>query len=446
VAALLLGGGLVAELALAWHLAGLLIVAGLVLAWRIGGVSIVRVVMLLALSGAVAAGEAAYLYSHHAGSLRQIAGLMLGWPSVWPFASIAQFSVAAALLASAGIAAGLWRLATREPIPDYVLLLVLGVWIPLLMIGFMRWDIPPRYAEAQIMPMLVGAFATARWLFERWVASRTRAGARAPRAAGAQEVDLGIDQPSGRGAGGISGLSVARGGGRGVGSNSGSAVARGGGLAGGRLGAVGVVCAAVVCALVVDPPRALSAVDGGYANHPDHKGAAQFVESLRPGPSDIIVAEDVLQQTYYLGHVNYWLVNRNVAAPFLHRVNGEWVDFYTNTPVIGTGQELEQLADEPDRGAIYVIGSGENQEDGRKLMRSLGIADVLSSPRFQVVYLGRDGLTKVWKVSPPSQSAAVGADTDPSRSRTALAASSPVGARSTAHAQPTGTRVAGARD
>ena len=144
--------------------------------------------------------------------------------------------------------------------------------------------------------------------------------------------------------------------------------------------------------------------DSGYANHPDHKGAAEFVAHLHPGPHDIIIAEDVLQQTYYLGHVDYWLVNKQVAASYLHRVQGRLADFYTDTPLLGTGSELERVVEMPNRGAIYVIGSGENQEDGRRNMRGFGIAQVLQSPPFHCVYVGRDGVTRVWKVdaSPPN--------------------------------------------
>jgi hypothetical protein len=160
--------------------------------------------------------------------------------------------------------------------------------------------------------------------------------------------------------------------------------------------------------LVVNPLQVARSVDSGYANHPDHKGAAEFVAHLHPGPRDIVIAEDVLQQTYYLGHVDYWLVNKQVAAPFMHRVNGRWLDFYTDTPLIGTGSELEQLVEKPDRGAIYVIGSGENQEDGRRHMRAFGIAQALRSPPFRSVYVGRDGLTRVWKVDAPPPSVAKG--------------------------------------
>jgi hypothetical protein len=353
LAVALVAAGFAAAAGLSWHLAGLLILAGLVIARRDGPLPAGRVAGMWIVLAALAASQITYLYAHAAGSLRQIVGLMLGWPSVWPFVSLGQWSPVAAVLVAGAVAAGLWRLSRRESVPDFLLLVLLGVWLPLLMIGYMRWDIPPRYAEAQVMPLLVAAFASAQW------------GARRLLASGASEVSS-------------------------------------------RPPRNAIVAAAVGCVLVVNPLRVVHAVGGGYRTHPDHKGAAEFVESLHPGPHDIIIAEDVLQQTYYLGHVDYWLINKKVAAPFMHRVDGRWVDFYTNTPLIGTGEELRHLVEKADRGAIYVIGSGENFEDGRRLMRSFGIADALHSPPFRRVYQGRDGLTEVWKVDVPSQAAAAG--------------------------------------
>src|SRR6185437_5554313 len=81
----------------------------------------------------------------------------------------------AVVLAGAGLAAGLWRLAHRQSVPDHVLLVALAVWLPILMIGFFRWTIPPRYAEAQILPLLIGAFATAQWAAQSVVQWRRRA-------------------------------------------------------------------------------------------------------------------------------------------------------------------------------------------------------------------------------------------------------------------------------
>jgi hypothetical protein len=328
-------------------------IAALVLARREGVLSRSRLGCFAVISVTVAVAQAVYLVTHAAGSPKQIIGVMLGWPSVWPFISIAEYSVIAMLAVVGALACGLWLLARRKPVPDFLLLVVLGIWIPLLMIGWIKWNIPPRYAAAQVIPLLVAAFAAVQWAARRLVQAQSQS-----RAASAGTP------------------------------------------------AWVPVMAVLACILVVNPMQLAGAVDSGYANHPDHKGAAEFVESLHPGPHDIIIAEDVLQQTYYLGHVDYWLVNKQVAAPFMHRVNGRWLDFYTDTPLIGTGTELERLVDKPDRGAIYVIGSGENQEDGRSLMRAFGIAQALHSPPFHPVYLGRDGLTRVWKVDAPPPSVA----------------------------------------
>ncbi len=354
LAGLCLAAALVAEIAFSWHLALLFTVAALVLARRSGPLPSSRLGLLAIVSIAVGAAELVYLVTHAAGSPKQIVGVMLGWPSVWPFISIADYSALAMLAAVGSLACGLWWVAHRKRAPDHVLLLVLGLWIPLLMIGWMRWNIPPRYAAAQVMMLLVGGFAAMQWAGD-WLLAR--------RAAEARDTLV-------------------------------------------RWRAWGPAMAMAACLLVVNPMTLAREVDSGYASHPDHKGAAEFVASLHPGPRDIIVAEDVLQQTYYLGHVDYWLVNKKVAAPFMHRVNGRWLDFYTDTPLIGTGVELERLVEQPDRGAIYVIGSGENQEDGRSLMRAFGISQALQSPPFHPIYVGRDGVTRVWKVDAPPPSVA----------------------------------------
>ena len=346
--AALLALAAVAALSLHYHIAVLLVVAALVIARREGELSPGRFAVFLGFLAALALAQVVYLHWHAAGTSRQIVGLMLGWPSVWPFFSIGANSPVAGVLAVAGLAAGLWLLAHRRPVPDFLLMLTLGVWIPLLMIGFLRWDIPPRYAHAQIVPLLVGACAAAQWGTQQLARLQLRVPQLAP------------------------------------------------------------LTAAVVFVLIVDPLRVNDTVAAGYANHPDHKGAALFIESIHPGPHDILVAEDVLQQTYYLGRVDYWLVNKQVAAPFMHRVAGRWLDFYTNTPLLGTGAELQALLQRPDRGAVYVIGSGENQEDGRKLMRSFGIAEELHSPQFKVIFRGRDGITQVWKAEAPRQAAVPG--------------------------------------
>jgi hypothetical protein len=45
-----------------------------------------------------------------------------------------------------------------------------------------------------------------------------------------------------------------------------------------------------------------------------------------------------------------------------------------------------------------VIGSGENFADERRRNRGNGIAEVLESGRLEVVFEGRDGKTRVWRL------------------------------------------------
>ena len=262
----------------------------------------------------------------------------------------------ALLIVVCGLAAGLWRLAHRQRIPDHLLFLTLGVWIPLLQIGCFQWNPEQRYVEGQMLPLLLGAFAIGQW--------------------GCATLASRVNVPSLR---------------------------------------MGTAAAALLCILVIDPMRLRAAVNPTYANYPDHQGAAQFVESLHPAPGDIIVAEDPLVQTYYLGHVDYWLEDRREAATFLRKVDGRWVDEYTDTPLIGSGAQLERLVNSRDRGAIYVIGSGENADDRNRVMRGRGIEQALDSPAFHLVYVGRDRLTDVWKVDPPGRSLAAAVRAVPDR-------------------------------
>jgi hypothetical protein len=345
---ILLAASLMAQAARLDHLAILLIIAALVLARRNGSLPAARLALYFAACLLLAAAQIEYLLAHRAGTLPQILGLLLGWPSVRTFIAVSRYSAAALLIAACGLAAALWRLAHRQRIPDHMLFLTLGVWIPLLQIGCFQWDPAQRYVEGQMLPLLIAVFAIGQWAW-------------ATRAARAAEPAQSVPPPA-------------------------------------RFGAM---AAAVVCLLVIDPARLQAAVDPTYAHYPDHKGAAEFVESQHPVPADLIVAEDPLMQTYYLGHVDYWLQDREEAAPFLHELDGRWVDEYTDAPLIGSGAQLERLADRRDRGAIYVIGSGENAADRKTLMRGLGIEQALESPAFHLVYVGRDHLTDVWRVDAP---------------------------------------------
>jgi hypothetical protein len=349
-AAVLIAGGLVAQLAFCYHVAALLLVAGVVIAQRHGGVTGRRLLPLATISLALAAFQIHLLHANGVDSLPQIFGAMTGRPSVWPYLVVAKYSVAAAVLMGGGIVAGLWRLAQGRRVPDHVLFSVLGVWIPLLLIGMFKWNVPLRYTAAQIFPLLLAAFATAQWFV-----ARRRPDESDPAEAGDASTHW------------------------------------------------QAVAAIATCLLVVNPLALARTANSGYRDHPDHQGAAAFIRSLHLGPRDILIAEDVLQQTYYLGRVDYWLQAQDVAGPFVRKVDGTLEDFYTNTPLISSAEQLQALIARPDRGAIYVIGSGENQEDGRRYVRGPGMARMLESSQFEEVFRGRDGLTAVLKVPAPGQ-------------------------------------------
>ncbi len=105
-----------------------------------------------------------------------------------------------------------------------------------------------------------------------------------------------------------------------------------------------------------------------------------------------------MQQTYYLGHVDYWLMSRNHARRYVELKNGRIQDFYTGSGVISSAAMLEDLLRNERGHRIFVIGSGENQSDKRKGMRG-DMDPVLRSNQFEVVYQGRDGLTQVWRAT-----------------------------------------------
>jgi hypothetical protein len=91
-------------------------------------------------------------------------------------------------------------------------------------------------------------------------------------------------------------------------------------------------------------------------------------------------------------------------------------DWNTATPVIGDAEALRALLSKPDRGAVYVIGSAEGYE-GRGYRLGAGILALFEQVENDVVFIGRDGVTRIWRFPPPSAPTPVsanGADGGPS--------------------------------
>lgn len=352
VATLLLAG-LLLQMKLYYHMAFLLFVAAVVVARRFGGPRIWRRFRIFALGSGLLALIHFSLLASTPGSLQKVIGALVGQPSVWPYARIIQFSEVAGLLALAAVVWGLWQLMEKRRVTDYVLLGVLAVWIPMFTIGFFVWSMPPRYTVASLLPMMLCAFAFAQQAVD-WL--QTRPALRSMSMLKARPAQI--------------------------------------------------VTIVVMTALVVDPVQVAATVNSGYESHPDHKGAAEFIKAQNISDADVIIAEDVLQQTYYLGRVDYWLMSRNHARRYVELKNGRIQDFYTGAGVISSAAMLEELLSTQRGRRIFVIGSGENQSDKRRGMRG-DMDPVLHSKQFEVVYQGRDGLTQVWRATgaPPPQDA-----------------------------------------
>jgi hypothetical protein len=335
-------GGLLAMAALQYHAGGLLLLFGIIFRLRSGGLPVRWLLPPIALAVALAA---VHLWALHNTGLyagRQLIGALIGWPSLWPILRFLEFSPAAGVLYVAALCLGFWQFSKGTALPKHFLFFAVAVWGPLLVMGLLVWDILPRYSQGQIGYFLLCAFAGLAFL------ART----------------LGWRSPDGRPSVAMSAALV------------------------------------LASAAMINPVALARVVHPGYDMYPDHQGAARYIQSLELGPEAVLIAEDILQQTYYLGEVEYFLREYDNARNYAVMKSGQPVDQYTGARIIGSGAALREAL-EANRGKpVYIIGSGENFEDGRWVRREWGINDVLQSDLLEVVYTGRDGKTQVWRLVP----------------------------------------------
>ena len=159
-----------------------------------------------------------------------------------------------------------------------------------------------------------------------------------------------------------------------------------------RLYSTAVYVALII--LVVQPLALLDTLHPNYNQHPDHKGAAEFMASQQIDPDAVILAEDVLQQTFYLGSVDYWLRSNLRALRFVREKDGAFHDIYTDTALIGTADDLEALLRKPERGPVYIMGSGETSEDPRFFLGE-DIVQTIKRHNPKEIFIGRDGKTRI---------------------------------------------------
>jgi hypothetical protein len=337
----LMASAVAAQLLLFYHVAALLVVTGLAVAYRATGAVVLRRFWILTLACAMIALTQVTFLAARPGSVLQLVGAVVGQPSVWPYARLAEFSLGAAVLAVCAIVHGLWRIANRRRAPDYSLMAFLGVGLPLFALGLFSWNMPSRYTSASLLPMLLCAFAFAQHCVD-YLARRFSVASRA----------------------------------------------------------TPIAAAVAIGALVVNPLALAESLNAGNEVHPDHKGAAEFVRSLNLQPQDIVLAEDVIVQTYYLGRVDYWLIGRRHASRYVQLVDGKIRDFYTGTPVLDDGEQLRQVLSLARDRQVIIIGSAEQQSDHRRGARGPEISEVLGSELVETIFVGRDGITTVWRARP----------------------------------------------
>jgi hypothetical protein len=338
-ATLLLAFGVAACLRLHYHVGAIALLFGAMLWLRAGLQSQARLLVVGVLVGVTALAQFYVLWGTGEFPDRSIIGAFIGTPSIWPVLRFASFSPIGFALLLATLAYAVYRLVQGHRIQVHYLFFAMAVWAPLFAIGLLKWNVAERYTMGELPFFLLAVVASVMYVMRNttW----------------------------------------------------------GAGLLKNSLAAAVVAIAFV--ATVINPVAAWQAASNDYNDHPDHKGAAEYVRMLTPGPDDIIIAEDSINQMYYLKRVDYRLQNFIGAKNHAVLRGGTLHDQYTGLPVIGTGAEFQAVLDGGADGDIYIIGDGQVSETLRRRNRGNGIAEILASGRLEPVFEGRDGVTKVWR-------------------------------------------------
>jgi 4-amino-4-deoxy-L-arabinose transferase-like glycosyltransferase len=327
--------GVFANIFLHYHVGVILIVAGIVGGWRFETISWRTLGITVVLLGVVFAIQMLYLHQSGLYPGRKILGALIGQPSIWPVLRFGAMVPAAAIVMGVTILYALDRLRRGLKIPSFLPFFILAVWAPLFLIGFFAGYPQVRYMFGQVPFFLLAAYGALAWFSTKMLSEKS------------------------------------------------------------RIAPVIGSCAFVLS--TVNPTALLEAINPTYGQYPDHKGAAEYVVTQGIDENVIIIAEDVIQQAYYLPRVDYWLHEMSGARSFSIVKDGLLIDQYTGSIVLGSGDALRKVLADNKEKEIFIIGSGENFHDGVRRYRGDGIADVLQSDQLDELFVGRDGRTRVWK-------------------------------------------------
>lgn len=338
--ALLIAAGLLAMTVLHYHLGAILLLFGVIFWLRTAQLPRAWILAPIVLAAILTVVHSYVLFDSGLYSGSSMLRALAGTPSVWPILRVIEYSPFAGVLYVIALVFAIFQFAGGRRIPTHFLFFVMAVWVPLLVMGLFVWDVPARYTIGHISFFILCVFAGIAFVCrqKQWIRTGTRM---------APSTSLLI---------------------------------------------------ALISVGIINPVALARVTNPGYDMYPDHKGAAAFIQSLNLSDDAILVAEDVLQQTYYLGVVDYWLRPIDDAAGYSIVRSGQLLDQYTGTIVLSSGSELAKLLAANEGREVFIIGSGENFVDGKRRFRGRGIAEVLRSETLEVVYEGRDKKTKVWKL------------------------------------------------
>jgi hypothetical protein len=338
VATLCAGIGSIACAFLHYHV-GVIALLCAALVWVRAGIGqLWRLLVIVALFGVIAVIQSWALVDNDQLSGRNIVGAFIGTPSVWPTIRFLGFSPAGAVILALALAVALYEFANNRRVPLYFAFFAISVWVALFGIGAFKWYTATRYTLGPLPFFLLAVFAGVSYLV-RIIGPKRSPG-----------------------------------------------------------GVMRTVLVTATVVLATNPFATWRIAENSYDDLPDHKGAAEFVESLELDDQDVIVAEDSIVQTYYLGKVDYRLQSVQMAAAHSFVRSGNLLGQYTGTQVIGSGQELLRVFDSARSHDVFIISSSQSPPGLERRNRANGISAILSSDRLSVVYEGRDRKTKVWKL------------------------------------------------
>jgi 4-amino-4-deoxy-L-arabinose transferase-like glycosyltransferase len=130
--------------------------------------------------------------------------------------------------------------------------------------------------------------------------------------------------------------------------------------------------------------------------YPDHRTPGLFLRRNLVA-SDIVVAEDPLEQRWYAGRADYWFRNPADARAFAYRAgDGHLRDVYVDSVLLETATDLETLV-KSAAGRVWLVTSGETYFERDYYLSPEQRAWLASvEKQDKAAFVGLDGVTRVY--------------------------------------------------